>query len=62
MSELIIPASAELVEIERFIHEVASDARHPINDRRHPQHRECLMAWHDLMETADSLRQPYSIN
>lgn len=59
MSEIIPASPNELLEIERFIHEIAIDTQHPLNDHHHPQHHECLMALHDLLEMADSLRSPY---
>lgn len=61
MSELTLASPAELLEIERFIEEIAVDARHPINDQTHPQHHECLLALHDLLEWADSMKMPYSV-
>lgn len=53
---------SELIEIERLICELISDARHPVNDRRHPQHHEYLKALNDLMGHADSLRNDWLIH
>lgn len=59
MSELSPASPSELLEIERFIQELAIDVRHPVNDQRHPQHHECMAALHELLEMADSLRMRY---
>ncbi len=61
MSELTLASPAELLEIERFIEEIAVDVRHPVNDQNHPQHHECMMALHDLLEMADSLKTRYMV-
>lgn len=61
MSELSLASPAELLEIERFIEDIAGDVRHPINDQNHPQHHECLSALHDLLEMADSLKMRHMV-
>lgn len=59
MKEHINNPPTELIEIERFICDLISDIRHPINDRRHPQHHEYVKAFNDLISHADSLRNDW---
>jgi hypothetical protein len=56
MNDHINTPPSELIEIERFIGDLIGDVRHPINDRRHPQHHEYVKAFNELMTHADSLR------
>lgn len=62
MSNLPTKQPEELVEIERLIRDLMADTQHPINDRRHPQHHDCIIALNELMERADTLRNSWLVS
>ncbi len=62
MNKLPTRPPEELTEIERFIQDLMIDPQHPINDRRHPQHHDCIIALNELMERADVLRNSWLIS
>lgn len=62
MSKLSARPPIELTEIERFIQDLMIDTQHPVNDWRHPQHRDCIIALRELMERADLLRKTWLIS
>ncbi|OQW75186.1 MAG: hypothetical protein BVN35_08765 [Proteobacteria bacterium ST_bin11] len=59
MSEFFNKKPKELLEIERVIHDLMEDLNHPLNNNRHPYHRDCVHAFNDLMAHADSIRQQW---
>lgn len=57
MSEFFNKKPKELLDIERVINDLMEDLTHPLNNDRHPYHRDSLQAFNDLMAHADSIRQ-----
>ncbi|OAI06675.1 hypothetical protein A1332_10915 [Methylomonas methanica] len=57
MSEFFYKKPTELLEIERVINDLMEDLTHPLNNNRHPYHRDSVQAFNDLMAYADSIRQ-----
>jgi LmbE family N-acetylglucosaminyl deacetylase len=45
MSEFFIKKPAELLEIEQVVNELMEDLTHPLNNNRHPDHRNCVQAF-----------------
>ncbi|PPD32236.1 MAG: hypothetical protein CTY19_11555 [Methylomonas sp.] len=60
MAELFKKKPRELLEIERVINDLVEDLTHPINNNRHPYHRDSIRAFKDLMAYADSMAQNWA--
>ena len=60
MTEFFNKKPKELLEIERVINELIEDLTHPINNNRHPYHRDSVRALNDLMAYADSMTQNWA--
>ncbi|MBD9361505.1 hypothetical protein [Methylomonas fluvii] len=60
MSEFFNKKPMELLEIEQVVNELMEDLSHPLNNKRHPYHRDCVQAFNDLMAHADTIRQHWA--
>ncbi len=60
MSEFFDKKPKELIDIEGVINDLAQDFSHPLNNNRHPYHRDCVQAFNDLIAYADSIRQNWA--
>ncbi len=61
MLEIIQRQPKQLIEIESILCDLLNDLKHPLNNTRHPYHRESRQAVDDLMSFADSLRNSESL-
>jgi hypothetical protein len=59
MAERFDPLPQEIMNAERFIDELLSDAQHPVHNRTHPLHQESVKALDEMMLRIDTMRNEW---
>jgi len=53
------PLPQEIMDAERFIHDIMTDTTHPIHNRSHPRHQQSVEVLDQIMERLDEMRQAW---
>lgn len=60
MIDELAPKPYELIEVERFINDLMEDTKHPLHNKRHPYHKDSVLAFNDLVVYANQIRNSFA--